>query len=72
MGPLISREHRDRVASYLEFAESHGATVTVDGRNDNACARPGFFLGASLIDNVKPGTPYYDDEISVLSSRLCE
>ena len=63
MGPLISREHRDRVASYLECAESHGATVTVDGRKDNACARPGFFLGASLIDNVKPGTPCYDDEI---------
>ena len=63
MGPLISREHRDRVASYLECAESHGATLTVDGRNDTACARPGFFLGASLIDNVKPGTPCYDDEI---------
>jgi malonate-semialdehyde dehydrogenase (acetylating)/methylmalonate-semialdehyde dehydrogenase len=63
MGPLISREHRDRVASYLECAESHGATVTVDGRKDNACARPGFFFGASLIDNVKPGTPCYDDEI---------
>lgn len=63
MGPLISREHRDRVASYLESAESHGATVAVDGRNDASCARPGFFLGASLIDNVKPGTPCYDDEI---------
>ena len=63
MGPLISSEHRDRVASYLECAESHGATLTVDGRNDASCARPGFFLGASLVDNVKPGTPCYDDEI---------
>jgi malonate-semialdehyde dehydrogenase (acetylating) / methylmalonate-semialdehyde dehydrogenase len=63
MGPLISREHRDRVASYLECAESHGATLAVDGRNDASCARPGFFLGASLVDNVKPGTPCYDDEI---------
>ena len=63
MGPLITREHRDRVASYLEHAESQGATVTVDGRKDSACAKSGFFLGASLIDNVKPGTPCYDDEI---------
>ncbi len=71
MGPLISREHRDRVASYLERAESHGATVIVDGRNDAACARPGFFLGASLVDNVKPGTPCSTTRSSVLSSRLC-
>ena len=33
MGPLITREHRDRVASYLECAESEGATLTVDGRD---------------------------------------
>jgi malonate-semialdehyde dehydrogenase (acetylating)/methylmalonate-semialdehyde dehydrogenase len=63
MGPLISREHRDRVATYLECAESHGATLIADGRKNAACARPGFFLGASLVDNVKPGTPCYDDEI---------
>ena len=33
MGPLITREHRDRVASYLDIAKSEGATVTVDGRD---------------------------------------
>jgi malonate-semialdehyde dehydrogenase (acetylating) / methylmalonate-semialdehyde dehydrogenase len=63
MGPLITREHRDRVASYLESAEAHGAKLTVDGRTDAACGTSGFFLGTSLIDNVKPGTPCYDDEI---------
>lgn len=63
MGPLITREHRDRVASYLEGAEGEGATLTVDGRSDPACKNPGFFLGASLIDNVKPGMRCYDDEI---------
>ncbi len=63
MGPLITREHRDRVASYLESAESHGATLTVDGRASAACEAAGFFLGTSLVDNVKPGTPCYDDEI---------
>ena len=63
MGPLITREHRDRVASYLENAESEGATVTVDGRTDTACNAAGFFLGTSLIDNVKPGMRCYEDEI---------
>src|SRR6476659_4058884 len=43
MGPLITREHRDRVASYVASAASEGATVTVDGRQDPACKRDGFF-----------------------------
>ena len=63
MGPLISREHRDRVASYVANAEAEGATLTVDGRADTASARTGFFLGTSLMDNVKPGMRCYDDEI---------
>jgi malonate-semialdehyde dehydrogenase (acetylating) / methylmalonate-semialdehyde dehydrogenase len=63
MGPLITRDHRDRVASYLDNAEAEGATVAVDGRSDKACECSGFFLGASLIDNVKPGMRCYDDEI---------
>ena len=63
MGPLITREHRDRVASYLEAAQREGADVVVDGRKDAATKRSGFFLGASLLDNVKPGTRCYEDEI---------
>ena len=63
MGPLISREHRDRVAAYVANAEAEGATLTVDGRADSASARTGFFLGTSLMDNVKPGMRCYDDEI---------
>ena len=63
MGPLISKEHRERVASYLGSAEADGATVTVDGRRDSVAQQPGFFLGASLIDNVKPGMRCYDEEI---------
>jgi len=63
MGPLISREHRDRVAGYLDSAVADGATVEVDGRKDPASKGDGFFLGASLIDNVKPGTRCYDNEI---------
>jgi malonate-semialdehyde dehydrogenase (acetylating)/methylmalonate-semialdehyde dehydrogenase len=63
MGPLISKEHRDRVASYLDHAKNEGATVHVDGRKDAAMKSNGFFLGASLLDNVKPGTKCYTDEI---------
>jgi malonate-semialdehyde dehydrogenase (acetylating)/methylmalonate-semialdehyde dehydrogenase len=63
MGPLITKEHRDRVASYVANASAEGATVAVDGREDPAAARGGFFLGASLLDNVKPGMRCYDDEV---------
>ncbi|RIH87756.1 CoA-acylating methylmalonate-semialdehyde dehydrogenase [Calidithermus roseus] len=63
MGPLITKEHRDKVASYVENAPKEGATVVVDGRQDPVSAREGFFLGTSLLDNVKPGMKCYDDEI---------
>src|SRR4051812_4441242 len=61
MGPLITAEHRDRVASCVENAPEQGATVVVDGR-ENAPA-DGFFLNPSLLDDVTPGSPAYDDEI---------
>ncbi|MDX6514424.1 MAG: malonate-semialdehyde dehydrogenase (acetylating) / methylmalonate-semialdehyde dehydrogenase [Gaiellaceae bacterium] len=61
MGPLVTREHRDRVASYVERAESEGARVLVDGRS--GAPDQGFFLNPSLIDDVQPGMSVYDDEI---------
>jgi malonate-semialdehyde dehydrogenase (acetylating) / methylmalonate-semialdehyde dehydrogenase len=63
MGPLITREHRDRVASYVANAAAEGADVVVDGCEDAVCRRSGFFLGTSLLDRVKPGMRCYDDEI---------
>src|SRR3954470_7738435 len=63
MGPLITREHRDRVASYVEGAPAEGARVVVDGRDGVPENGHGFFLGPSLLDGVKPGTRAYDDEI---------
>src|SRR6266853_673997 len=63
MGPLITREHRDRVASYVANAAAEGAKVAVDGRKDAACAQSGFFLGLSLLDHVEPRMRCYDDEI---------
>src|SRR3954454_13239166 len=63
MGPLITREHRDRVASYVENAPGEGARVVVDGTGDVGGNGGGFFLAPSLLDDVKPGTKAYDDEI---------
>jgi malonate-semialdehyde dehydrogenase (acetylating)/methylmalonate-semialdehyde dehydrogenase len=59
MGPLITREHRDRVASYLDGG---GGAVVVDGRAHEVPG-DGFFLGASLVDHVEPGMPVYDEEV---------
>jgi malonate-semialdehyde dehydrogenase (acetylating) / methylmalonate-semialdehyde dehydrogenase len=58
MGPLITREHRDRVASYLDTSG-----VVVDGRKAPISQGPGHFLGASLIDHVSPSSKAYTDEI---------
>lgn len=62
MGPLITREHRDRVASYVTGAEAEGATVVVDGTAQKF-EGDGYFVGVSLVDNVKPGMKVYEDEI---------
>jgi malonate-semialdehyde dehydrogenase (acetylating)/methylmalonate-semialdehyde dehydrogenase len=61
MGPLITGEHRDKVASYVTGAADEGATVVVDGTTD--VPGEGFFLNPSLLDDVKPGMRCYDDEI---------
>jgi malonate-semialdehyde dehydrogenase (acetylating)/methylmalonate-semialdehyde dehydrogenase len=72
MGPLITAEHRDRVAGYIGGASAEGATVVVDGR-DGADGE-GFFLNPSLLDRVEPGMACYDDEIfgPVLSVKRVE
>ena len=62
MGPLITREHRDKVASYVSGAAAEGATVVVDGTAVEFDS-DGFFIGVSLIDHVQPGMKVYDDEI---------
>ncbi|WP_396667074.1 CoA-acylating methylmalonate-semialdehyde dehydrogenase [Microbacterium sp. R86528] len=62
MGPLITREHRDKVESYVTGAAGEGATVVVDGTQQEFDG-DGFFTGVSLIDHVKPGMNVYDDEI---------
>jgi len=61
MGPLITREHRDKVAGFVKNAPKEGAKVVIDGTDKAKDA--GFFLNPSLIDAAKPGMKCYDDEI---------
>jgi len=62
MGPLVTREHRDKVASYLDSGPAQGATMVADGR-ETAPEGNGFFLGVSLLDDVTPEMDAYRDEI---------
>lgn len=64
MGPLVTRAHRDKVASYIDAGESDGAKIVVDGRTVVADGgAEGFWLGPTLIDHVKPEMSVYTDEI---------
>ncbi len=62
MGPLITREHCDKVAAYIQSAQEQGAAVVIDGR-DHRFEGDGFFLGVTLLDHVRPRMKAYDDEI---------
>jgi malonate-semialdehyde dehydrogenase (acetylating)/methylmalonate-semialdehyde dehydrogenase len=62
MGPLVTKVHRDKVASYIEAGSKEGATVVVDGRSLEI-AGDGFWLGPTLFDNVSPEMSIYKDEI---------
>ena len=62
MGPLVTKVHRDKVASYISAGEKEGAKVVVDGRNVDV-AGDGFWLGPTLFDQVKPSMSIYLEEI---------
>jgi malonate-semialdehyde dehydrogenase (acetylating)/methylmalonate-semialdehyde dehydrogenase len=61
MGPLVTAQHRDKVASYIGKGRAEGATLVVDGSAPPV--KEGFFLGTSLFDHVTPGMSIYRDEI---------
>ncbi len=64
MGPLITREHRDKVCGYVDAGVKEGAKLVVDGRGFKLAGREeGFFLGTTLFDNVTPKMKIYQDEI---------
>ena len=79
MGPLVTKAHRDKVASYLDSGVQQGATLEVDGREHPVTggSAEGFWLGPSLLDHVTPRMDAYRDEIfgpvlSVLRARSYE
>jgi malonate-semialdehyde dehydrogenase (acetylating) / methylmalonate-semialdehyde dehydrogenase len=64
MGPLVTGQHRDRVASYLDSGVEEGASLAIDGREHPIDGDPGgFWLGPSVLDNVGPSMRAYTDEI---------
>ncbi|MEU4231636.1 CoA-acylating methylmalonate-semialdehyde dehydrogenase [Nonomuraea sp. NPDC026600] len=64
MGPLVTRQHRDKVAGYVEEGSAAGATLVVDGRaGDFDGGEDGFWLGPTLFDDVTPDMSIYRDEI---------
>jgi malonate-semialdehyde dehydrogenase (acetylating)/methylmalonate-semialdehyde dehydrogenase len=60
-GPVITKEHRERIVGYVTSAPDDGIKVVRDGTG--LAAGPGFFVGPCLLDGVRPGTKSYDDEI---------
>jgi malonate-semialdehyde dehydrogenase (acetylating)/methylmalonate-semialdehyde dehydrogenase len=64
MGPLVTRAHRDKVASYVDKGVAEGAQLVLDGRGLKVAGHDnGFFLGPSLFDHVTPQMTVYKDEI---------
>ncbi len=64
MGPLVTGAHRDKVAGYVDKGVAEGAQLVLDGRGHKVAGHEnGFFLGASLFDNVRPDMTIYRDEI---------
>ena len=64
MGPLVTGQHRDKVASYIDIALEDGATVVVDGRDVQPDGDAnGFWLGPTLLDDVPTGSRVYTEEI---------
>jgi len=64
MGPLVTREHLDRVRSYLDVGLAEGAALVVDGRGLRVAGwNDGFYLGGCLFDRVRPQMRIYREEI---------
>jgi malonate-semialdehyde dehydrogenase (acetylating)/methylmalonate-semialdehyde dehydrogenase len=64
MGPLVTAQHRDKVAGYVDQGLKEGAKAVVDGRGQKVAGyEGGYYLGTTLFDHVKPGMKIYQDEI---------
>jgi malonate-semialdehyde dehydrogenase (acetylating)/methylmalonate-semialdehyde dehydrogenase len=62
MGPLVTCQHRDKVASYIDTGVKEGAKLVVDARKQEV-PKEGFYLGTSLFDYVTPDMEIYKNEI---------
>ncbi len=64
-GPVITKQHMDKVLGYINSSQEQGATIVVDGRNPTVAEgyENGFYIGGTLIDHVKPGMTCYEEEI---------
>ena len=64
MGPIVTREARDRIENYIGIGVAEGATLVVDGRGHQVPGlEKGFFTGGTLFDHVKPTMRIYKEEI---------
>jgi malonate-semialdehyde dehydrogenase (acetylating)/methylmalonate-semialdehyde dehydrogenase len=64
MGPLVTQAHFEKVKAYVDQGVAEGATLLVDGRTTRVAGHEaGYFLGACLFDNVRPGMKIYQEEI---------
>ncbi len=64
LGPLISKQHRDKVSGYVDIAEADGAKIVVDGRPLSVAGHEdGFFFGPTLIDELPTTSRAYTEEI---------
>jgi malonate-semialdehyde dehydrogenase (acetylating)/methylmalonate-semialdehyde dehydrogenase len=63
LGPVIRGQHKERTLKYIELGEKEGALLVRDGRKDQACEGPGYFVGATIFDRVNPDMTIWKDEI---------
>ncbi|WP_429491988.1 CoA-acylating methylmalonate-semialdehyde dehydrogenase [Paraburkholderia sp. RAU6.4a] len=63
MGPLVTAEHKAKVAGYIASGEAEGARLIVDGRTHPVYSRPGYFIGGTLFDDVRTDMKIYKEEI---------
>ena len=63
MGPIINREAKKRILSYIELGEKEGAKLARDGRQDSCCDSDGYFVGPTIFDHVNPSMRIAREEI---------
>ncbi|NEQ69001.1 MAG: CoA-acylating methylmalonate-semialdehyde dehydrogenase [Symploca sp. SIO2D2] len=63
MGPLVSKEHLQKVTGYIDAGVAEGAEILVDGRSSDKIPEKGYFIGGTLFDKVAPEMKIYKEEI---------